>query len=66
MQEVFDTLERSGINFCICDKGKHKKQLQLIPKGNIETAELIDICQEIYEMYQDGKLYNSLNLTAKV
>ena len=66
MQIVFDILEQSGIDFCICDNGKLKKQLRLIPKGNIDNSELIDICSEIYELYQDGELYNSLNLTAKV
>ena len=66
MQIVFDTLEQSGIDFCVVDVGKMKKQLQLYPKGNIEKAELIDICSEIVEMYQDGELYTSLNLVAKV
>ena len=66
MMIVFSILERSGIDFCICDNGKLKKQLRLIPKGNIDKSELIDICSEIVEMYQDGELYTSLNLVAKV
>lgn len=66
MQIVFDTLERSGIDFCIVDNGKMKKQLQLTAKGNIDKSELVDICSEIVDMYSDGKLYCSLNLTTKV
>lgn len=66
MQIVFDILEQSGIDFCIVDNGPMKKQLRLIPKGNIDKSELIDICSEIVEMYQDGELYTSLNLVAKV
>lgn len=66
MQIVFDILEQSGIDFCICTSSKLKKQLRLIPKGNIDKSELIDICSEIVEMYQDGELYTSLNLVAKV
>ena len=38
----------------------------LVPNISIEKAELIDICSEIVEMYQDGELYTSLNLVAKV
>ena len=66
METVFDILEQSGIDFCIVDNGPMKKQLRLIPKGNIDKSELIDICSEIVEMYQDGEMYTSLNLVAKV
>lgn len=65
METVFDILEQSGIAFCICDNGKLKKQLQLFPKGAIDTKEILQICGEIQEMYSDGMLYNSLMVQGK-
>ena len=65
LQTVLDILEQSGIAYCIVDNGPMKKQLQLFPKGVIDTKEILQICGEVQEMYADGKLYCSLMVQGK-
>lgn len=61
--QIFQILLEAGIQFVICDKTPDKKKaLTLYQVNGIDIHELIEVGQEIAELYKSREKYTSLNI----
>jgi hypothetical protein len=61
MQIVFDTLQNSGIDFCVVQQSTtSSKKLVIKSYGNFSLNEKGEILQEVVEMYINGNAINHI------
>lgn len=63
LQVVFETLLLSDITFVIVGRSEDReKALDLVVMGDdADSKEILSICQEVAEMYQDGDEFTSIH-----
>lgn len=61
MQVVFDVLQGSGIDFCVVQRDRQRKdELAIKGYGDFALNEKKDILAEVVEMYMDDKRINRI------
>lgn len=63
MQTVFDTLQDSGIDFCVVQRDEEQEDSLMIDSyGNFSLDEKGEILTEVVEMYIDNKNINHITM----
>lgn len=63
MQVVFDTLQDSGIDFCVVQRSEERKdELVINSYGDFTPNEKGEILTEVVEMYMDDKTINHISM----
>lgn len=63
MQVVFDTLQNSGVDFCVVTRAKNSKdKLIIYSYGNFDLNEKGEILEETVEMYINDKSINHITM----
>lgn len=63
MQIVFDTLEDSGIDFCVVERiGNNAEQLYIKYSGDFSEDEKNEIVSEVAEMYFDNEIIRHISI----
>ena len=63
METVFDTLQNSGIDFCVVQRDEDQEDRLVIDSyGNFTLNEKGEILTEVVEMYMDNKSINHITM----
>ena len=63
METVFDTLQESGIDFCVVTRDEEREDKLVIDSyGNFSLNEKGEILTEVVEMYIDNKKINHISM----